>query len=131
VTRKAKVFNFISENPNATHAMWLEFQKLHPFIRIKQSSKQRTLINFSEQEAWFDPMSWAGNYQASLIERLNAAFMDCKAIHAFIPEGTELVTWFEKELNERMQSFICEFKENLQQRFSPEMISQILDAMPD
>jgi len=93
MTRKAELYLFISSGYHSFDD-WMTFQRAHPFIRIKQDSQKRTLINLSEKDGWIDPKSWDTNYYASMSQRLNAAWQEFWSIADHLPDNSDIQSQF-------------------------------------
>jgi len=102
VTRKAEVYLFIKEKKLPSYSDWISFQRAHPFIRVKQDSKQRALINFSGRGEWMDPISWANNYLAEVTERLNGAWADYVAISEVWPAKSDIIDVMQQSLQDEL-----------------------------
>lgn len=81
MTVKEKLYKFIVEEKPTSLIKWQKFQSKCPQVRIKTVGSNRTvLINLEEHGEWFEPSVWAGNYEASIKQRLASEVARAKNI---------------------------------------------------
>jgi hypothetical protein len=90
MTQKEALAQFIGANPRASLEDWIEFQVMHPFIRIKTvGPKNEVHINLEGKSGYLRPRDWLRNYRAEIQVRLEQE-LD-RAINVLPPERIEFV----------------------------------------